>query len=109
MTNNRVVITGVGIYSCIGKNINEVTNSLKEGKSGIGIDSARTDMGYRSALTGIIDIPILKIRKEVEVEQLDRINSVRMQRDSKIVQKKLQGIFSYKHSNYLIRKILFNY
>ena len=60
MINKRVVITGVGIYSCIGKNINEVTNSLKEGKSGIGIDSARTDMGYRSALTGIIDIPNLK-------------------------------------------------
>ena len=60
MIDKRVVITGIGIYSCIGKNINEVTNSLKEGKSGIGIDSARTDMGYRSALTGIIDIPILK-------------------------------------------------
>ena len=60
MINKRVVITGIGIYSCIGKNINEVTNSLKEGKSGIGIDSARTEMGYRSALTGIIDIPILK-------------------------------------------------
>ena len=60
MTDKRVVITGIGIYSCIGKNINEVTNSLKEGKSGIGIDSVRTDMGYRSALTGIIDIPILK-------------------------------------------------
>ena len=54
MINKRVVITGIGIYSCIGKNINEVTNSLKEGKSGIGIDSVRTDMGYRSSLTGII-------------------------------------------------------
>ena len=54
------MITGVGIYSCIGKNINEVTSSLKMGKCGIGIDAIRTEMGYRSALTGIIDIPNLK-------------------------------------------------
>ncbi|MEG2759087.1 MAG: beta-ketoacyl synthase N-terminal-like domain-containing protein, partial [Rikenellaceae bacterium] len=32
---NRVVITGMGIYSCIGKNIDEVTQSLYNGKSGI--------------------------------------------------------------------------
>ena len=60
MTDKRVVITGIGIYSCIGKNINEVTNSLKEGKSGIDIDANRKAMGYRSALTGVIDIPNLK-------------------------------------------------
>jgi 3-oxoacyl-[acyl-carrier-protein] synthase I len=56
----RVVITGVGIYSCIGKNIQEVTKSLEEGKSGIGYDSVRKKMGYRSALTGILEIPNLK-------------------------------------------------
>ena len=56
----RVVITGIGIYSCIGKNIQEVTESLKEGGSGIGIDSVRKEMGYRSALTGIVDTPDLK-------------------------------------------------
>ena len=33
----RVVITGMGIYSCIGKNKEEVLKSLFEGKSGIGI------------------------------------------------------------------------
>tara|TARA_B100000795_G_scaffold85940_1_gene62477 strand:+ start:18663 stop:19889 length:1227 start_codon:yes stop_codon:yes gene_type:complete len=58
--NKRVVITGIGIYSCIGKNIQEVTESLKEGGSGIGIDSVRKEMGYRSTLTGIIDTPDLK-------------------------------------------------
>ena len=56
----RVVITGIGIYSCIGKNIQEVTESLKEGGSGIGIDSVRKEMGYRSTLTGKIDTPDLK-------------------------------------------------
>lgn len=57
---NRVVISGMGIYSCIGKNIEEVTESLYKGKSGIGIDPERKSMGFRSALTGIIARPELK-------------------------------------------------
>lgn len=56
----RVVITGMGIYSCIGKNLAEVTASLYEGKSGIGIDPERKAIGYRSALTGILERPELK-------------------------------------------------
>lgn len=56
----RVVITGMGIYSCIGKNIEEVTGSLYKGQSGIGIDLLRTEMGYRSPLTGILENPDLK-------------------------------------------------
>jgi 3-oxoacyl-[acyl-carrier-protein] synthase-1 len=56
----RVVITGIGIYSCIGKNIHEVTDSLFHGKSGIGLDPARLTYGYRSPLTGIVETPSLK-------------------------------------------------
>ncbi len=56
----RVVITGMGIYSCIGKNLDEVKQSLYDGKSGIGIDPRRKEMGYRSALTGILEEPKLK-------------------------------------------------
>ncbi|MDR2011312.1 MAG: beta-ketoacyl-[acyl-carrier-protein] synthase family protein [Bacteroidales bacterium] len=56
----RVVITGMGIYSCIGKSQEEVTKSLYEGKSGIGIDPLRIDYGYRSPLTGIVERPQLK-------------------------------------------------
>ena len=56
----RVVITGTGIYSCIGKNIEEVAKSLYFGKSGIGIDQKRIDYGYRSPLTGIVERPQLK-------------------------------------------------
>lgn len=56
----RVVITGIGVYSCIGKNIKEVARALKEGKSGIGFDSERKEMGYRSSLTGILETPNLK-------------------------------------------------
>ncbi len=57
---NRVVITGMGIYSTIGKNLEEVRDSLYRGKSGIGFDPERKKMGFRSALTGIIERPRLK-------------------------------------------------
>ena len=56
----RVVITGMGIWSCIGENLDQVKESLYEGRSGIGIDPARKEMGYRSALTGILRMPDLK-------------------------------------------------
>jgi len=56
----RIVITGMGIYSCIGKNLSEVTDSLYNGKSGIGIDPQRKEMGYLSALTGLLERPDLK-------------------------------------------------
>lgn len=57
---NRVVITGLGIWSCIGKNKEEVVRSLYEGRSGIGLAPERREMGYRSALTGIVEKPDLK-------------------------------------------------
>lgn len=56
----RVVITGMGIYSCIGKNLDEVKESLFHGRSGIGIDPVRKEMGYASALTGLVERPDLK-------------------------------------------------
>ena len=60
MSGRRVVITGAGIWSCIGKNKEEVSKSLYEGRSGIGIDEERISYGYRSPLTGIVDRPQLK-------------------------------------------------
>lgn len=56
----RVVITGMGIWSCLGKNKEEVTQSLREGKSGIGIEEERLVYGYQSALTGLVERPVLK-------------------------------------------------
>ena len=56
----RVVITGMGIYSCIGRNQDEVKDALFQGRSGIGIDPVRKEMGYFSALTGIVERPDLK-------------------------------------------------
>lgn len=60
MEQHRVVITGMGIYSCIGENREQVAESLYCGRSGIGLDPARKEMGYRSALTGILRKPDLR-------------------------------------------------
>ena len=57
---NRVVITGMGIYSTIGKNLEEVRDSLYHGKSGIVLDPYRKELQFRSGLTGMIERPILK-------------------------------------------------
>lgn len=56
----RVVITGMGIWSCLGTSLEEVSDSLKNGKSGIGVEEIRKEFGYRSPLTGIVPIPELK-------------------------------------------------
>lgn len=59
---HRVVITGMGLWSCLGTSLQEVEASLRVGRSGIGFSQARKDMGYRSALTGIVPTPDLKSR-----------------------------------------------
>ena len=56
----RVVITGMGIWSCIGTSIQEVKESLYNGKSGIGMDPERLEYGFQSPLTGIVPKPSLK-------------------------------------------------
>jgi 3-oxoacyl-[acyl-carrier-protein] synthase-1 len=50
----------MGIYSCIGKNLDEVRDSLYKGKSGIILDPVRKEYGYRSGLTGFVEKPELK-------------------------------------------------
>ena len=56
----RVVVTGMGIWSCLGKNKEEVAISLREGRSGIGIEPERVGYGYRSTLVGLVEKPQLK-------------------------------------------------
>ena len=55
----RVVITGIGIWSCLGNDIETVRTSLFNGTSGIGLQSERLQYGYRSALTGIVETPVI--------------------------------------------------
>ena len=56
----RVVITGIGIYSCLGNNLDKVKDSLYNGISGIIFDQERKDFGFRSGLTGKLEKPDLK-------------------------------------------------
>ena len=60
MEQHRVVITGMGIYSCLGNTLDEVRDSLYNGKSGIIFDPERKAMGFRSALTAKLVEPDLK-------------------------------------------------
>ena len=48
----RVVVTGIGIVSCIGNNSQEVLSSLREGKSGITKSEEHVDLGFRSQIYG---------------------------------------------------------
>ncbi len=50
----RVVITGMGVISSIGNSLNEVAQSLRNGRSGVRIDAERKRLGFRCSLTGII-------------------------------------------------------
>lgn len=52
----RVVITGMGIVSCLGNSTDAVLESLKTGKSGIRFNETYRDMGFRSQIAGSIDV-----------------------------------------------------
>ncbi len=52
----RVVITGLGIVSCIGNNTASALESLREGKSGIRFREDYKELGMRSHVAGTIDI-----------------------------------------------------
>lgn len=56
----RVVVTGMGIWSCIGQDLQTVTESLKQGKSGIIFDPKRIEYGLHSGLVG--DVPEIYLR-----------------------------------------------
>lgn len=51
---HEVAITGIGIVSVLGTEIDKITEALKHGRSGVVFDQSRLDVGFRSGLTGII-------------------------------------------------------
>jgi 3-oxoacyl-[acyl-carrier-protein] synthase-1 len=63
----RVVITGLGIVSCLGNDAESVTRSLYDGRSGISLRQEQVDIGMRSHVAGApdIDIPALIDRKQL--------------------------------------------
>lgn len=56
----RVVITGMGIWSCIGQDLETVTESLRLGRSGIVFEPERLEFGLQSGLVGNVPRPDLK-------------------------------------------------
>ena len=56
----RVVITGMGIHSCLGQTLDDVRDALYSGKSGIILDPRRKELGFRSGLTAFVPLPDLK-------------------------------------------------
>ncbi len=56
----------MGIWSCLGTDLDTVRDALYNGKSGIGLQKERLDYGYRSGLTGIVPEP------EITKKMLDR-------------------------------------
>ena len=57
----NVVVTGMGIVSCIGSDIQEVLSSLKNGKSGITKNSTYEEMGFRSHVSGAVNINLSEL------------------------------------------------
>ncbi|MCL6268654.1 beta-ketoacyl-ACP synthase I [Sansalvadorimonas sp. 2012CJ34-2] len=52
----RVVVTGLGIASCLGNDAESVTDSLREGRSGIRFNESYAEKGFRSHVSGTVDI-----------------------------------------------------
>jgi len=65
MTKKRAVITGMGSISCIGNNLEEISNSLRQGISGISKNDEYNNLGFRSKVSGsiLIDLKNLIDRK----------------------------------------------
>jgi 3-oxoacyl-[acyl-carrier-protein] synthase-1 len=63
----RVVITGLGIVSCLGNDADTVANSLYEGRSGISLSQEQIDVGMRSHVSGA---PVIDIEAHIDRKQL---------------------------------------
>ena len=87
----RVVVTGMGIWSCLGTDIEIVKQSLYEGKSGIGIQPERLEYGYRSALTGIVEEPV------ITKKMLDRHTRAGMPQEARYAY--MSSLQAFAHAN----------
>lgn len=87
----RVVVTGMGIWSCLGTDIETVKQSLYEGKSGIGIQPERLEYGYRSALTGVVEEPV------ITKKMLDRHTRAGMPQEARYAY--MSSLQAFAHAN----------
>ena len=63
----RIVVTGMGVVSCIGNDANSVSSSLAEGRSGIRVAPGYAELGMRSQVAGI---PQIELDKELDRRDL---------------------------------------
>ena len=63
----RVVVTGMGVVSCIGNDLDSVSRSLAESRSGIRAAPGYAELGLRSQVAGI---PQIELDKEVDRRDL---------------------------------------
>ncbi|GGY03532.1 beta-ketoacyl-[acyl-carrier-protein] synthase I [Litchfieldella qijiaojingensis] len=54
----RVVVTGLGIVSCLGNDQHQVSEALKAGRSGIRFKDDYAELGFRSQVAGVVDIDL---------------------------------------------------
>ena len=57
----EVVVTGVGLVSCIGNDIDTVVANLRNGNSGISHNEVYKEMGFRSCVSGSIDLNLREL------------------------------------------------
>ena len=57
----NVVITGIGIKSCIGNDYKEVLTNLQNGQSGVIFNEKYSEMGFRSCVSGSVDIDLSEL------------------------------------------------
>lgn len=81
----------MGIWSCLGTDLQTVKESLYAGKSGIGIQPERLDYGYRSALTGIVEQPM------ITKQMLDRHTRAGMSEEAKYAYMASRQAFAQAH------------
>ncbi|UDL04271.1 beta-ketoacyl-ACP synthase I [Marinobacter sp. CA1] len=61
----RVVVTGMGIVSCLGNSVDEVATSLKTGRSGIRFNERYQELGFRSQVSGSVDVDTGTIDRKI--------------------------------------------
>ena len=81
----------MGIWSCLGTDLETVRRSLYEGRSGIVLDKKRLDYGYRSGLMGLVETPV------ITKQMLDRHTRAGMSEEAKYAYMASRQAFDMAH------------
>ena len=70
MADRRIVVTGMGITSCLGNTLEDVTKSLQEAKSGITFAEEYSELGMKSQVHGVPDLSDADFKKLIPKQSL---------------------------------------